>query len=65
MTLAARFPDRVGALISIDSAPVDESQQQRFGASTQGVLEFMSRLSFMNLKREKAYKHIRDHFEDN
>ena len=41
MTMACRFPDRVDGIISVDSAPVDESRRENYFAFTQGVVAFM------------------------
>ena len=43
MHLACRYPDRVKGLISIDSAPVDESAQwEEFNKDVKAILEFMN-----------------------
>ena len=41
MTTACRFEDRVDGVISIDSAPIDESGQNAFGSFTYSVIKFM------------------------
>ena len=38
MTLACLFPDRVDGVISVDSAPIDESGNNMFVSFTYGVL---------------------------
>lgn len=38
MTLACRFPDRVEGCISVDAAPIDESNDKKFGEFTYGVV---------------------------
>ena len=45
MTTACRFEERVDGVISIDSAPIDESGQNAFGSFTYGVIQFMHLLS--------------------
>ena len=46
MTTACRFEDRVDGVISIDSAPVNESQgKNNFGRNSFKVLSFMHELS--------------------
>ena len=63
MTTACRFEDRVDGVISIDSAPIDESGQNAFGSFTYGVIQFMHELSHQNLSRTEAVKRAREHFE--
>lgn len=41
MTTACRFEDRVDGVISVDSAPIDESKNQQFGQFVYGMIEFM------------------------
>jgi esterase len=41
MTVACRYQDRVDGVISVDSAPIDESGQNAFGSFTFSVIEFM------------------------
>ena len=54
MTLASRFPDRVDGVISVDSAPVDESRNEGYFAFTLSCVQFMNVLSKEKLTREEA-----------
>lgn len=46
MTLACHFPDRVDACISVDAAPVDESQDENYGEFT------------FNVVRDNLFEHL-------
>ena len=63
MTTACRFPDRVDGVISVDSAPVDESGRPAFFAFTYGVIKLMKELDQMNLTRKEALQKAKEHFK--
>ena len=64
MTTACRFPDRVDGVISVDSAPVDESGPAAFFSFTYGVIEFMAKLQNEgNLTRKEAISRAREFFK--
>ena len=66
MTVACRYPDRVDGVISVDSAPIDESQQiESFFADTHGMIEYMQDLSHEGLTRIAAVKKCRERFKEN
>ena len=62
MTMACKHPDRVDGVISVDSAPIDESGNNMFGSFTYSVLQLMHNLSYLNLTREEAGVKIREFF---
>ena len=41
MTVACRYPDRVDGCISVDSAPVDETNNMKFREFTYGVVRMI------------------------
>ena len=41
MTLACRYPDRVEGVISVDAAPVCETDRYAFGSFAESVINFM------------------------
>ena len=47
MTLGCKFQDRIDGLISVDSAPVDESQNMKFFPEAYKILNFMYNLSYL------------------
>lgn len=64
MTTACRFPDRVDGVISVDSAPVDESGQAAFFSFTYGVIEFMAKLKNEGgLSRKEAISRAKEFFK--
>jgi pimeloyl-ACP methyl ester carboxylesterase len=63
MTVACRYQDRVDGVISVDSAPIDESGQHAFGSFTYGVIQFMHQLSEEGLSREEATTRGREKFK--
>lgn len=48
MTLAARYPERVDGCISVDAAPVNETENYKFGSFAESVLKFMVEMSQKN-----------------
>lgn len=63
MTTACKYQDRVEGVISVDSAPIDESGQNAFGSFTFGVIKFMFQLSQEGLTRKQAVEKGREHFK--
>ena len=63
MTTACKFPDRVDGVISVDSAPVNESGPNAFGSFTYGVVSFMHELSQEGLTRKEAIARGKEFFK--
>lgn len=66
MYVACKYPDRVNGCISIDAAPVDESQKPDFMKDVRNILAFMNDISanHSNISREDALKLAESKFED-
>lgn len=66
MTTACRYPDRVDGVISIDSAPVNETEGNKtFGRNSFQVLSYMHQLSQEGLTTQEAITKIQFKFKGN
>ena len=63
MTTACLNQDRVGGVISVDAAPVNESGDKAFGSFTYGVIEFMYNLSQEGVSRKEALERGKEFFK--
>lgn len=64
MTVACKYPDRVDGVISIDSAPVDESGPSALDWLPLKMLELMHSFSDQGLTRSQAIEQAKEFFED-
>ena len=65
MTLACKYPDRVDGVISVDSAPVDESGPQALNWLPYKVLKLMYSMSQEGITRSKAIEKAKEFFNNN
>ena len=64
MTTACRYPDRVDGVISIDTAPVDESKNEAVIDQIRSVITFMYDLNVAGVTTAEAKKLVSKHFSD-
>lgn len=64
MAVACRFPDRIDGVISIDSAPINESGNKAFSTFTYETLKFMHDLGQeKGLKLEQANDIVKERYK--
>ena len=61
MTLGCKFQDRIDGIISLDSAPVDESQNTTFYPEAYKLVTLLNKMNKQNLSKKEGLKMLKEH----